>query len=233
MPTRASLPVALSFLTLFAISCGSTATPTRSAVNMSEPRRVVGTESAVRVDAQIVGEEFRPGSSVNITYQITNDRETQIAIADIVPDTTYDPETQTVTVSVGSEIPGQQMLPRLIAIAPGEKKSFTIAAPMKIAVPPPTEGAPARMRGPRALRLKVNFLGETEPFSQLVGISQKAVNDPKLADALFPLWLEHNEAVFTNSIPMRWAAAGTGDLDSSQRRTGTPTRRRPGRGGTD
>ncbi|MEA2490227.1 MAG: hypothetical protein QOH21_2019 [Acidobacteriota bacterium] len=223
MPTRS--PVVLFLLTLLTAACAST-----QAVNMTEPRRVVGTENAVRVDAEIRGEELRPGSAVNITYQITNERAEVIAVADIVPDTTYDEETQTVTVSVGSEVPGQQLLPRLITIAPGEKKSFTIAAPLRIALPPPVEGAPSRMRGPRALRLKVNFLGETGPFAALVGIPEKAVQNAALADQLFPLWLEHNEVVITNSVPMRWAAIGAGDAIVAPR---APARvRRPGRSGS-
>jgi hypothetical protein len=223
MPTR---PL-LALLALF-VAAGCTST---KAVNMSELRRVVGTESDVRVDAEIRGEEFSSGSPINITYQISNERPTVIAVADIVPETTYDDETQTVTVSVGSEVPGEQLLPRLIAIAPGETKAFTIAAPLRIAVPPAISGASSRMRGPRALRLKVNFLGETGPFAALVGITEKAVQDPKLADALFPLWLEHNEVVVTNSVPMRWASAlNASDVDASMSRRPAVTTRRRGRG---
>ena len=183
-------------LTLFFIACASTP------VNMNEPRRVVGTESAVRVDAEIIGEEIRPGSPIPITYEITNQRAQTIAVAEVIPVTTFDVETQTFTVNIGSEVPGLQLLPRLITIAPGEKKTFTTSARMALST---TQSRSANPRGaPATLRLKVNFLGDTVPFRELLDIPQKAVADAKRADELFPIWLERNEVVYTNAVPMRW-----------------------------
>lgn len=207
-----------------AVGCASTPN-----VDMSEPRRVVGTENAVRIDAAVRGDELRMGVPVNITYEITNQRDTVIAIADIVPETTYDVETQIVTVNVGSEVPGEQLLPRLIAIGPGETKSFNISAPVRVLMPTGQLTDPRRRIGPNALRLKVNFLGETSPFQPLIGITQKAVHDPKLADDLFALWLEHNEVVTTSTVPMRWGGRRVAEAEATPRRP-TPTRRRPGSG---
>ena len=192
-------------------------------VDMNEPRRVVGTESAVRIDAEIRGEEIRPGSPVPVTYEITNQREHPIAIADIVPATTYDAETQTITINIGSEVPGHDLLPRLISIAPGEKKTFTTAARMAFAVQ--TRSADPRMRYPAALRLKVNFLGDTKPFAELIDIPEKAVADAKRANELFPAWLDRNEVVYTNTIPMRWVAFDQPPMPNTP---APPTR--PGRG---
>jgi hypothetical protein len=177
-------------------------------VNMDEPRRVVGTENAVRIDAEISGEEVQNGAHVPITYVITNQRPTAIAIADLIPVTAYDPETQTITVDIGSEVPGLSLLPRLISIGPGEKKTFSTMARVVFALPRNTD---AHLADPRTeLRLRVNFLGDTSgAFQQLIGIPERAITDPKLADELFPMWLERNEVVYTNSIPMRWK--GTGD----------------------
>lgn len=191
-------------------------------VDMSEPRRVVGTESAVRVDAEIRAEEIRPGLQLPITYEITNQRDQTIAIADIIPVTTYDAETQTITVNIGSEVPGQVMLPRLIPIAPGEKKVFTASARLAFAMQ--TQSPDPRVRVPANLRLKVNFLGDTKPFSELINIPEHAVADAKRADELFGTWLERNEVVVTNALPVRWSNLGDQPVF-------TPTPVAPGRRG--
>ena len=191
---------------------------------MAEPRRIVGTENSVRVDAQVSADQVAPGSYIPITYEITNQRETAIAVAELLPETTYDPDSHMFTVSIGSEVPGNELLPRLVSIAPGEKKSFsTLARVIYVRTPRQVDsqlGAEAAN-----FRLKLNFLGDTEPFRELIGIKEVAVTDPKLADALFPLWLERNEVVYTNAIPMRWAPRSRDSGDATERRA--PARRRP------
>jgi hypothetical protein len=208
----------LSVLLLGVVGCTSTA------VDMAEPRRIVGTENSVRVDAQVSADQVAPGSYIPITYEITNQREAAIAVAELIPETTYDPDTQMFTVSIGSEVPGNELLPRLISIAPGEKKSFsTLARVIYVRTPRQVD---AQLGTEAAnFRLKLNFLGDTEPFRELIGIKEVAVTDPKLADALFPLWLERNEVVYTNAIPMRWSSKARDFPDASERRA--PGRRRP------
>lgn len=200
-----------SVVVLFLLTaCASTA------VNMSEPRRVVGTESLVRVDAQF-NEVVRAGAPIGITYEITNQRPTAIAVADIIPETTFDPETRTVTVSIGSEVPGTTMLPRLVKIAPGEKKSFSTTARVNRMLP--ARSADPRANATALLRLKVNFLGDTAPFAELIDITEKAVADAKRADELFPVWLEKNEVVYTNAVPVQ-VTSGRGPEDVTQRPPG-------------
>lgn len=188
--------------------CGSallillTACASAPPVDMGEPRRIVGNENKVRVDAQVTGEEASAGATLPITYEVTNQRDTPIAIADIVSDTNYDSESNTFTVNIGSEVPGNETLPRLVMIAPGEKKTFTTAARMKYIMPRRSPSDP-RYNMPAEFRLRVNFLGDVEPFRQLIGIRETMVADAKLADELFPLWLEKNEVLYTNTIPMR------------------------------
>ena len=182
------------FALLFAAACST------NTVDMSEPRRVVGTESAVRIDAQIT-DEVRPGSPVAITYQITNQRPAAIAVADIIPDTTWDDETRMLTVSIGSEVPGESTLPRLIRIGPGETKAFTTTARVTRILP--AGSADPRVVTRTLLRLKVNFLGDTAPFAELIDIREKMVVDTKRADELFSTWLERNEVVYTNAVPVK------------------------------
>jgi hypothetical protein len=195
-----------------------------TAVDMAEPRRIVGTENSVRVDAQVSADQVAPGSYIPITYEITNQRETAIAVAELLPETTYDPESRMFTVNIGSEVPGNEMLPRLVSIAPGEKKSFSAMARV-IYIRTPRQADPQLGSEAAEFRLKVNFLGDTEPFRALIGIKEVAVTDPKLADILFPLWLERNEVVYTNAIPMRWTTRTRDFGDASERRA--PGRRRP------
>lgn len=163
---------------------------------------MVGTENGVRVDGLIRSDVLSAQNSIPFSYDVTNERSTPIGVADIVPYSTYDAEARMVTVSLGSEVPGENLLPRLVSIAPGEKKTFT--GVVRLHVLPDATGDPRGRAIRHTLQLKLNFLADLQPFAQLVNIQQKAVQDPKLADQLFPLWLERNEVVFTNSVPMRW-----------------------------
>lgn len=209
-----------AYLLLVVVAFGcSSAKP----VDMKEARRVVGTENGVRVDAEVFGDKLTPNMSLALKYDVTNQRASSILIADIIPQADYDPETQTVTVSIGTEIPGEQFLPRLIPIQSGEKKSFATGVHVVI-VSNPT--APWQPR-PHALQLKINFLGDSQPFEKLVAIPEKAVHDPQLAQALFSKWVERNESVVTNALPMRWTAMVMDDPAPI-----IPAARRGRRGGT-
>ena len=195
-------------------------------VDLSEPKRVLGRESNVHVDAQIFADRVAPNSLVRVTYEVENQRSSPIAIADIVPEVNYEPETRTITVSLGSEVPGNEYLPRLVKITSGERKSFTTGARISVFVP----GTGPLVAAPRFLQLKVNFLGETAPFQKLIDIPEKAVRDPRLADELFTKWVERNEAVTTNAIPIQWLAVIDAGVSAESSGAGTVrSRRRPPR----
>src|SRR4030081_1310177 len=127
---------------------------------MKEARRVVGNENGVRVDGEVFGDKLTPNMSLAVKYDITNQRANQILVADILPQANYDAETHTVTVNIGTEIPGEQFLPRLIPIQSGEKKSFSTGVHLVITANPVN---PWQAR-PNALRLKINFLGDARSF---------------------------------------------------------------------
>lgn len=182
---------------------------------MDEPRRVVGTENDVRIDAQILGDQLSPSIQIPVTYDITNQRPAAIAVADLIPEVTYDEETQIVTVSIGSEVPGVEFLPRLIVIPPGEKRTFKTVARVNLVV---SRGVTPMSRFPNALRVKLNFLSDTEPFQELITMTERAWQNPKLADELFPIWLEKNETVYTNALPMRWSFGPRAEPEAGRRR---------------
>jgi hypothetical protein len=186
---------------------------------MKEPRRVVGTENDVRIDAEIYGDTLSANSTIVMKYDVTNHRRTPILIADLIPQAAYDPETQMVTVDIGAEIPGEQFLPRLISIPSDGRKSFSTSAHLMIPRNPTATPFSSR---PSSLRVRINFLGETQPFEKLIDIPERAVHDPQLAAAIFPKWVERNETLVTNSLPMRWSGM-TDDITSG---TSAPTRAR-------
>lgn len=203
---RFLIPLAL----LLAAACAT------APVDLKEERRVVGTENGVRLDGLIRGDALTLMNSIPFSYDVTNERPLPIAVADIMPASTYDSESRIVTVSIGSEVPGHNLLPRLISIAPGEKKTFS--GTIHVRVLPEVSGDPFARPTPRTLQLKLNFLGDVQPFAQLVGIPQRAVSDPRLADSLFPLWLERNEVVLTGTVTMRWKAPVDNDMSASRKR---------------
>lgn len=190
------------------------ATTRNSAVNQNEPRRVVGTDNDVRIDAEVFGDQLAQSITLPLKYDITNNRQSPIAIAELVPEANYDEDSRTVIISIGSEVPGATLLPHLITVKPGEKKSFSSVARVNIMLP---VGTPAA-RIPRQLKLKVNFLDDIAQFQQLTTIAEKGIYDPKLADELFPKWLERNETVYTNALPMRWQMPPVEDAPSPARR---------------
>lgn len=179
---------------------------------------MVGTDNDVRVDAEITGDSLNPTVSIPIKCDVTNNRSTPILVADLIPQASYDPESQTVTVDLGSEIPGEQFLPRLLSIAPSGRRTFTTSARVVLR----GGSAPLGFRRPNALRIRLNFLGgETAPFQKLIDIPERAVHDPALAAELFTRWVERNETVTTNTLPMRWAAGSdesAGDVSRRGRR---------------
>ena len=175
-----------------------------SSVDMEESSRVLGKENDVRVDAQFFGlAKSVTGSNVSIVYEIENLKSSSIAFAEMVPETSYDEEMRTFTVIVGSEVPGNQLLPRLVEIKPGERISFNAGARLVEPRRGDLRGAPAR-----DVQLKVVYLRDPEPFRALIGISEVAVQDPELADSMFTAWLESTESVTTNAVPLKSRLTG-------------------------
>jgi hypothetical protein len=179
-------------------------------VDMSEPKRVLGRDENVRIDAQLFANAVGSNSMVRINYEITNERDEAIAIADLDPFASYDRESRTITIEIGSEVPGNELLPRLVRIAAGERRSMTGLARMPVVS---VVKAPFA-EPPRLIRLRMHFLDAVGPFEQLIGIPERAIRNPILADELFPQWIESTSTVSTNSIPIQWSGPDSSPVSS-------------------
>ena len=186
-------PSKLFYALLAAIVLLHAAAATADGVDMDDPRRAVGREGDVRVDAQLVQDTVSPGTPIGIAWQIENFSSSPVAVADKVADASYDQESRTITVSLGSEVPQDGKMPHVVTVAPGEKKVFRAGVT-------PMLGATTRspMAVPRYVQVKVSILRDLAPFAK-VGASAT------LSDELFDKWFEANDTIFLNSIPVRFS----------------------------
>jgi hypothetical protein len=190
-------------------------------VDMNDPRRAVGLEDDVRVDAQLIQDTVSSGSPVGITYQVQNLTRQSIAIADKVCAITYDVDSLTITVSIGSEVPSGGEMPHLTMIAPGDRKTFTAGGILHVATT--TVRSPLAAT-PRFVEIHVNVLRDVAPFRSLIDEQSTqaagAVAPILLSDQQFDKWLESNDTILLNAIPVRYNVAPKGNLgDASQRQS--------------
>jgi hypothetical protein len=181
-------------LAALTVSCSSTTPSGR--VDMNESHRFVGRENNVRVDAQMTSRSLGNNASVRIVYEIENFRDEPIALVAGRSDTSFDPATGVLTISLGAEIPPSESL-LVDTIHPGERKSFSTVARSNVIV-----ANHERSPRPRYVRVRVNFLGDLDPFGTVIGPSGMIAEG--VSDELFPVWIERNEVVLTNSLPIDW-----------------------------
>lgn len=161
---------------------------------MDDPRRVVGREDDVRIDAQLVQDTVSPGSPVGITWQLQNFTRTPVAVAHKVMAASYDTETRTITLSVGAEVPADGNMPQMVVIAPGEKKVFRAGAT-------PSYNAAAMRAGgalPGYVQVKVSIIRDIMPFAT-------TPFGQRLTDAQFDQWFEANDTIFLNTVPVSFS----------------------------
>src|SRR5437660_3647487 len=104
-------------------------------VDFKDPRRALGREDDIRVDAEMIQETLSAGSPISVTYQIANLTSAPIAIADKIADATFDADSQTITISIGAEIPEGTAMPHLTVIPAGQTRAFRIGASAQILIP--------------------------------------------------------------------------------------------------
>lgn len=183
-------------------------------IDYDEPTRLLGKENDVRLDAQIFANRFTPNAQIGITWSVENLRPEPIVIADLIPEIDYDPDNYEITVHLGSEVPGNEFLPRLIQIRSGEKRTFEMAARLDIG----STSSSLRSSWPRSLRIRLSFLKDPAPFEALIDLKERIVYDPQRANELFIPWVDNHLAVTTNSIPISWLPAGNEEGDAELRR---------------
>ena len=179
-----------------------TATAIQAAkVDMRDPRRAVGREDDVRVDAELVQDSISTHSKLGVVYQIQNLTPSPIAVADKISDASYDSDTQTITVSFGAEVPNGATMPHLVVIPSGEKKTFNGCGTVNVAMP--NIQSPWQ-RVPRFVQIKVTFLRDLSPFAALIQQQNKSAVAPALNNESFDRWVNSVASVFLNPIPVRF-----------------------------
>ncbi|HYH06067.1 MAG TPA: hypothetical protein VEK11_03305 [Thermoanaerobaculia bacterium] len=184
-------------------------------IDMDDPRRVVGRENDVRIDAQLIHDTVAPGTPIGVTYQIQNLSAFPVAIADKVANASYDPDTQTITLSLGAEVPDDGKMPQVTTIQPGETKVLRAGAT-------PTLNAAATRTSfgasPRFVQVKVSILRDLTPFHALIHAPQPK-GGTVLSDAQFEQWFESNDTIFLNTVPVRFAPRSRAHMNGADRRS--------------
>jgi hypothetical protein len=171
-------------------------------VDFKDPRRALGREDDIRVDAQILQDTLSPGSPISVTYQIENLTSMPIAIADKIADATFDADSQTITVSIGAEIPQGTAMPHLTMIAAGQTRAFRIGASAQVMV---ANAKSPWAHVPRFVQITVNVLRDLKPFANLIAQQEKSAAAPALPNDLFDTWVASVSSVELNVLPVRWS----------------------------
>lgn len=185
-------------------------------VDFNDPRRALGREDNVRIDAELLQDTLSSNSPLSVTYQIENLTKAPIAIADKVSDVSYDRDTQTVTFSIGAEVPPGTTMPHLVVIQPGQKRTFSTGGTVHIATP--HERTPWTVL-PRQVQIKVNVMTDIGAFASLIEQQEHSAVALPLPNEMFDKWVNAVDSVFLNAIPIRWGGTtrGPAEADASQR----------------
>ena len=170
-------------------------------VDMNDPRRALGREDNIRIDAELLQDSISPNAALSVTYQIQNLTARTIGVADKVSDVTYDPDTATVTFSIGAEVPAGKAMPHVVTIGPGETRVLTAGGMLHVAVP--RQRTPWTVV-PRFVQITVNVLRDVTPFEAQLAQQSKSAAVPALPNDLFDKWVDATDSVFLNKIPVRW-----------------------------
>ena len=206
------------FFTAVAVSLMGAGIAAAGRVDFNDPRRALGREGDIRVDAELAQDTLSANSPLAVTYQIQNLSKTTIAVADKVADTDFDLESLTVTLSIGAEIPPGTQMPHLVTINPGEKRVLTSGALLHVAIP----NVRTRWSAvPRFVQVKVTILRDVTPFAKLIEQQNRNAAPVALPNNMFDHWVEASDSIVLNAIPVYWKGDSIRGTAESDRPAGT------------
>jgi hypothetical protein len=172
-------------------------------VDMKDPRRALGRDDDVRIDAQLFQDTLEANGPISITYQIENLSSTPIAIADRVVDVDFNRDDAMVTVSIGAEALTTKTLPHLVIVAPGEKKTFKSGGTVR---------GVQSARGPfvsvpHAVQIRVNILRDIGAFRKAIVAQQQPNAAVAVTDEMFDRWIDSSNSIDLNALPVKWSAS--------------------------
>ena len=203
--------VPLAIATLLA----ATASAAGPSVDADSPLTSLGREADIRVQAQLLNDSVASGTAIGVTFEIENLSDTAIAIAEKSCSASFDAETNTVMLSIGAEVPEDGMMPKMTAVPAGAKKTFTTGAVVRV-ITASLRSAMAAV--PRFVQVKVNVLRDAAPFATLMHRQTQVPPSTRLRldDQQFETWLESNETILLNPVPVRFTGRTRG-VDAAER----------------
>jgi hypothetical protein len=197
---------------LFVVTVMLTASAAMAAhVDMKDPRRALGREDDVRIDAQLLQDTLQSNGPITVTYQVENLSNAAIAIADRVSDIDFDSDDATLTLTIGAEALTAKTLPHLVVIAPGQKKTFKAGG---------TVHGVLNAHGPFAVvphevQIRVNVLRDVTAFRQAIETQQQANAVVAVTNDMFDHWIDSNDSIDLNALPVRWSSEPSRDSVTS------------------
>lgn len=176
-------------------------------VDMKDPRRALAREDNIRIDAQLLQETLQPNGPIQVTYQIENLSSSAVAIADRISDVDFNPDDVTLTLTIGAEALTMKTLPHLVVIMPGEKKTLRSGGTVHGVLN--SHGPFAVV--PRSVLIRVNVLRDVAAFRQAIVTQQQPNAVVAVTNDMFDRWIDSNDSIQLNSLPVRWSAQPSND----------------------
>jgi hypothetical protein len=203
---------------LFVVTLMLTASAAMAAqVDMKDPRRALGRQDDVRIDAQLLQDTLQPNGPITVTYQVENLSNAPIAIADRVSDIDFDADAMVLTLSIGAEALTAKTLPHLAVIAPGAKRTFRAGGSVHGVL---NAYGPFAVV-PHAVQIRVNVLRDVAAFRQAITVQEQPNAVIAVTNDMFDHWIDANDSIELNALPVRWSAEAPQDSVTTADQPGT------------